>query len=121
MLDLSSLFEALMTAVEVDGKIQLKDNLHFPVEAHDTLIIRKADRHLFRLFDELILKGKSINENAFDRMVIAGPEGIGKVRCCFRLLLFVRQHIKCTFSSCLELVLHVFLGEVVTEWIYCCL
>lgn len=86
MLDIVSLHKALMIAEEVDGKIQLMDDRHFPVEAHNTLIVRKADRHIFRLFDELILKGKSINQKTFIRMVVAGPEGIGKVRCYFHLL-----------------------------------
>ncbi len=81
MLDLKSLYEALMKAEEVDGKIQLKDNHHFPVEAHDTLIIRKAVRHIFRLFVALILEGKKLQDERFRRMVIVGPEGIGKVRC----------------------------------------
>ncbi len=94
--ELDQLYEALVTAEEVDDKIQLKDNLHFPVEAHDTLIIRKADRHLFRLFDELILKGKSIKDETFNRMVVAGPEGVGKVRY-FCLVKFVRQNMKCIF------------------------
>ncbi len=74
-----SLYEALITAEEVDGKIKLKDNHHFPVEAHDTLIVRKASRHVFRLFDELILQGRKFQYQNYLRMVIVGPEGIGKV------------------------------------------
>ncbi len=90
LVDLDHLYDALVTAEEVDGKIQLKGGHHYPVEAHDTLIVRKADRHIFRLFDELILKGKSIKDETFNRMVVAGPEGVGKV-CYFCLVEFVRQ------------------------------
>ncbi len=118
LVDLDHLYDALVTEEEVDGKIQLKGGHHYPVEAHDTLIVRKADRHIFRLFDELILKGKSIKDETFNRMVVAGPEGVGKV-CYFCLVEFVRQNMKCIFSSCLELVLHIFLGDVVEEGIYC--
>ena len=118
LVDLDQLYEALLTAEEFDGKIQLKGGYHFPVEAHDTLVVRKADRHIFRLFDELILQGKSIKDETFNRMVVVGPEGVGKVRY-FCLVKFVRQNMKCIFSSCLELVLHVFLDNVVEEGIYC--
>jgi hypothetical protein len=110
------LYEALKTAEEVDGKIQLRDDHHFPVEAHDTLIVRKANRHIFRLFVALILEGKTLGDESFRRMVVAGPEGIGKVRCLYHelllLLFFFLSFFDSLFNSCLELVLNVFFGNV---------
>jgi hypothetical protein len=80
-LGITNLYKALLSAEEINGQIQLNSNLYFPVEPHDTLIVRKAGRHIFRLFDYLILKGGNLGGgDRFRRMVVVGPEGIGKVR-----------------------------------------
>jgi hypothetical protein len=101
------LFNALRSAEEVDGKIQLESNLYFPVEPHHTLVVRNADKHIFRLFDELLLKGGSVNSQTFKRMVIVGPEGTGKVRFLSDNFNVVNSNCYFYFiniSICLELV-----------------
>jgi hypothetical protein len=85
-IDITELYNALLHAEEKDGIVKLKDShgnsLDFPVEEHDTLIVRNADRHLWRLFSRVVLDGESIDDRdrtAFMGMLVLGPEGIGKV------------------------------------------
>ncbi len=73
--------------------VKLKDShgnrLCFPVEDHDTLIVRKADRHLWRLYSRVVLDGECINDDVtFKSMLVLGPEGIGKV-CYFDISVVV--------------------------------
>jgi hypothetical protein len=79
------LFDALLHAEEKDGMVKLKDShgksLNFPIEEHDTLIVRKSVRHLWRLFSKAMLDGEVIHNVAYKNLLILGPEGIGKV-CC---------------------------------------
>ena len=81
MLDLEQQqrYETLRAAEEVDGKIQLPNHQCFPVEKHDTLIVRNAHRHIYRLFVALLLEGKQLHGQRFGRMVVTGPDSVGKV------------------------------------------
>jgi hypothetical protein len=60
--------------------------MKFPVEDHNTLIVRKADKHLWRLFEDGILNAdKKIGRYNYRAMLILGPEGTGKVRSILKL------------------------------------
>ena len=91
-IDATELFNAFLQSEEKDGKVKLKDShgksLNFPIEKHDTLIVRKADRHLWTLFSKAMLDGESMNEVVYNSMVVLGPEGIGKV-CYFYISVVV--------------------------------
>lgn len=80
----AELFDALLHSQEIDGVVKLKDSngncRHFPVEEHDTLLVRKADRHLWRFFSKVVVDGEIIDGvHAFKQMIVVGPEGVGKV------------------------------------------
>ncbi len=83
--ELHELFNAFLKAEEKDGMIKLKDSkgapLNFIIEKEDTLIVRKADRHLWTLFSKVMLDGEPLYNVNYRGMVILGPEGIGKVSC----------------------------------------
>jgi len=87
-LNYSTLF---LQSEEKDGIVKLKDSqgksLKFPIEKHDTLIVRKADRHLWTLFSKAMLDGESINKVVYNGMVVLGPEGIGKTWCSMYFLI----------------------------------
>lgn len=91
-IDITELYNALLRAEERDGIVKLKDShgnsLNFPVEAHDTLIVRNADKHLWRLFSRVVLDGECIDGDAFESMLVLGPEGVGKV-CVFDVTVVV--------------------------------
>ncbi len=73
------MYEELRNAEEIDNKIVLRNNFFFPVEKHNTLLIRAADRHIFKLFEMIVLNKQSVEEWFYDCMIVAGPEGVGKV------------------------------------------
>ena len=86
IVELNELFNAFLNAEEKDGMIKLKDSkgnpLNFIIEQDDTLVIRKADRHLWTLFSRVVLDGVKVNPGDPDKYhgaVVLGPEGIGKV------------------------------------------
>ena len=67
--------------------VKLRDSkgnpLNFIIDESDTLIIRKADRHLWTLFSKGMLDGEKINGVKFNCMLVLGPEGVGKVNIFF--------------------------------------
>jgi hypothetical protein len=66
-----------MNAIEKDDEILLGDGQVFPVEAAHSrqgglLLIRKAQRDLWNIFEDHIAKGGN-------HMLVLGPPGAGKV------------------------------------------
>jgi len=66
---------------EKDGIVKLKDShgksLNYPIEEHDTLIVRKAVRHLWRFFS------KAINEVVYNVFLPSGDQESGGKRFFF--------------------------------------
>ncbi len=77
------MYNAFLNAKEKHGMIKLKDlkgqRLNFIIEKHNTLIVRKAHRHLWTLFSKVMLDGEPLDNVNYHGMVVLGPEGIGKV------------------------------------------
>ena len=105
------LYEALLDAKEVDGIIRLPGNVLFPVELEDgsqnygsTLIVRQAQRDLWKLFEEYVL-----NENVHRSMLCLGPPGIGKSWAgMFFLIQAIQRNCTVVFESAAQKTMWVF-------------
>jgi len=75
----NDLYDAIFDSVEVDGLIKLNNDQFYPVERHNTLVVRKGDKHLWKIFEKAMLNGQEIDRQIFRTLLVLGPEGTGKV------------------------------------------
>ena len=121
----SRFFVCLIAAQECDDMIVLENGFKFPVEGQATmdnkLLIRKADKHLWKLFENAILNKGSINGHIYRHLMVLGPEGTGKV-CSFITFNFFNEHNSNDLFFALlwiELVCNVLFSEFAKNGLCC--